>query len=472
VSARSARLARGVIAFAVLVLCGLLVGSTASAATRALRPASVSKRAITFELHGAVARAIVSATLHSPIETRRVRQSDLRRAARLGVLRLRWRSTRMSAQRATRLVRSMRRSAILVLVTNTPAPAPAGPAPALSWTAAKPPSAPATSPSSPTPRVTSPPAPPPAPPGDVTQITGATYYVSSAGSDANDGRSPSAPWRTVAKVNSAALQPGDGVLFEGENTFSDSELSPSRSGTAGSRIVYGSYGGAHANLPQGIYLRNVNGLAFQNLSISGAGQGVLASGSGVGVSDVTLENLSISHVRIAINSANSADANWTIRNNSISQTGDSGLILYGTAFTVSANTISDTGTDGSIAYGKHAIYLKVIDARVTYNTITRPGSSGISVRYRNSVVEHNEINGGEDGIAWYQYDPLAGTSYWRHNTISNTTSAGIYVSPDDTGGPTRESFVITGNTVSKQSGAFLNLRTTTGTYVTFGNLLR
>jgi len=130
-----------------------------------------------------------------------------------------------------------------------------------------------------------------------------------------------------------------------------------------------------------------------------------------------------------------------------------------------------TGTDGSIAYAKHAIYLKVVDALVTYNKITRPGTSGISVRYRNSVLKHNEISGGDEGIAWYQYDSAAGTSRWRHNAISDTTGAAIYVSPDDRAGSTRESFVIASNTLSKRSGVNLNLHPTTGIYTMFDNVL-
>lgn len=311
------------------------------------------------------------------------------------------------------------------------------------------------------------------PPGGVTPITGQTYFVSPTGSDGNDGRSTSTAWRTVGRASSAGLEPGDGVLFEGGKTFSDDALTPTHSGTASRRIVYGSYGTGKASLPGGIYLINIKGLAFQNLAISGPSHGVAASASGTGAADVTLENLSISNVGIAVNSANWGDTNWTIRNNVIAHTGDSGMILYGSNFLVTGNSISDTGTDDSIGYGKHGIYLKVIDATLTYNTITGSDSEGISVRYRNSVIEHNDISGAEDGIGWYQYDPVAGTTYWRYNTISNTTGADIYVSPwDPAGGSTRESFVITNNTLSKLSGQYLNLHPTSGTYTVSDNILK
>src|SRR5579863_4766318 len=65
---------------------------------------------------------------------------------------------------------------------------------------------------------------------------GTTYYVSSsAGSDANSGTSLSAPWKTLAKVNAATLQPGDSVLLRRGDVWNES-LVPSASGTQTSPI--------------------------------------------------------------------------------------------------------------------------------------------------------------------------------------------------------------------------------------------
>ncbi|MDQ3933771.1 MAG: right-handed parallel beta-helix repeat-containing protein [Actinomycetota bacterium] len=301
------------------------------------------------------------------------------------------------------------------------------------------------------------------------EVTGKMYFVSPTGSDANAGTSPATAWRTVAKVNSAALNAGDAVMFKGGATFSDAQLAPSRSGTATLRITYATYGPGKASLPQGIYLRSVSGLAFENLSISGPSQGILASGSGTSVSNITIDGVAISSVGIGINSALASNSNWTIRNSTVSQTGDSGLILLGSNFSVTGNRITDTGTNTNITYGKHGIYLKVSDATVTGNTIERFHTDGVSVRYRNSRVESNTISTGSIGISWYQQDPTAGTSYWRTNTISGTTHAGMYVSPSDSAGSTKESFVITGNKFTFTSGVCMNLHPTTGTYTVNSN---
>lgn len=47
----------------------------------------------------------------------------------------------------------------------------------------------------------------------VETAAGTSYYVANTGDDGNDGLSPETPWRTVARVNEAALRPGDGVFF-------------------------------------------------------------------------------------------------------------------------------------------------------------------------------------------------------------------------------------------------------------------
>ena len=71
---------------------------------------------------------------------------------------------------------------------------------------------------------------------------GNTYYVSnSGGSDSNDGLSTSYPFKTIAKVNGLALQPGDQVLFKCGDTWRAEMLIVSQSGAASSPITYSSY---------------------------------------------------------------------------------------------------------------------------------------------------------------------------------------------------------------------------------------
>src|SRR5437762_1127026 len=46
-----------------------------------------------------------------------------------------------------------------------------------------------------------------------------TYYISPSGNDAAAGTSTSAPWKSITRINSVDLEPGDRVLFQGGQTF-------------------------------------------------------------------------------------------------------------------------------------------------------------------------------------------------------------------------------------------------------------
>ncbi len=77
------------------------------------------------------------------------------------------------------------------------------------------------------------------------------YYVSSTdGSDSNSGADQAHPFRTVAKVNSLNLAPGDQVLFKCGDVWRADRLVVSHSGTSGSPIMYSSYPGGCSNQPR------------------------------------------------------------------------------------------------------------------------------------------------------------------------------------------------------------------------------
>ncbi len=69
-----------------------------------------------------------------------------------------------------------------------------------------------------------------------------TYYVdTSSGNDSNAGTSQGSAWRSVSKVNSTSLKPGDTVLFKHGQTFSG-ELESSEDGASGAPITISSFG--------------------------------------------------------------------------------------------------------------------------------------------------------------------------------------------------------------------------------------
>lgn len=69
-----------------------------------------------------------------------------------------------------------------------------------------------------------------------------TYYVSySTGSDLNSGLSEVSPLKTIERVNTLSLVPGDKVLFKCGDTWKNQTLIIKDSGTAGNYITFGSY---------------------------------------------------------------------------------------------------------------------------------------------------------------------------------------------------------------------------------------
>ncbi len=86
-------------------------------------------------------------------------------------------------------------------------------------------------------------------PGPFVHAAPATYYVSSSGGDDGNPGTELAPFKTVAKVNSLNLQPGDRVLFKCGDTWHAEQLVVSKSGTEAAPITFGSYPAGCANKP-------------------------------------------------------------------------------------------------------------------------------------------------------------------------------------------------------------------------------
>ena len=72
-------------------------------------------------------------------------------------------------------------------------------------------------------------------------VFSADYYVSSSGSDNNNGLSSASPWKTISKVNTINFQPGDKILFKRGEIFTGSII-VKQSGSLSSPITYGAYG--------------------------------------------------------------------------------------------------------------------------------------------------------------------------------------------------------------------------------------
>lgn len=131
----------------------------------------------------------------------------------------------------------------------------------------------------------------------------ATYYVDSThGSDANSGTSAGLAWQTLAKVNAAAFQPGDRILFRAGGRWRG-QLAPKVSGTEGAAIIFDRYGDGPKPLIDGageveeaVRLYNVQYIELRNLAVTNRGAG---SGVRRGV-DIFLDNFGTArHIVVA-----------------------------------------------------------------------------------------------------------------------------------------------------------------------------
>ena len=234
---------------------------------------------------------------------------------------------------------------------------------------------------------------------------GNTYYVSTMGADDNDGRSPSAPWKTLAKVSSQVFQPGDQILLRGGDEWVGEQLNLQGSGTAQNPILLSAYGTGRpkiSNADPTLVLTNRSGWTIRGLELHNTCETPMTGGGNIiPTVSVQFTNSGVYH-------------SLTIEDNLIY--GDShdrntrGITLMAiypgreeeVAFDIqiSDNELHDVGWDAIMAYGwdtitdsnsvTSALYRNVDILR---NQIYRTGNSGIILGTANhAAVKWNELH--------------------------------------------------------------------------------
>lgn len=172
--------------------------------------------------------------------------------------------------------------------------------------------------------------------------TGIRYYLSPAGSDTADGRSPESAWQTLARVNAQRLAPGDEVLLQGGAHFDGPLiLEPEDRGSIAAPIVVTSGPGGPAVIDStgtaGIYIHSTSGIAVSGIDIAG-GAGVVADGiaafnessarlvDGVSISDVDVSGFING---ISVGGTTTGFGAVTVRDSQIHDNARDGLTFYG-----------------------------------------------------------------------------------------------------------------------------------------------
>jgi hypothetical protein len=105
---------------------------------------------------------------------------------------------------------------------------------------------------------------------------GTSYFISPSGDDQNQG-SKSNPWKTLEKINSSDLNPGDSVLLEGGALFTGTiRLDSLDSGETENNVVISSYGKGKAVIngsnSEGIIIEHCSNFNISDLIIKGSGR--------------------------------------------------------------------------------------------------------------------------------------------------------------------------------------------------------
>src|SRR5687768_9830099 len=129
------------------------------------------------------------------------------------------------------------------------------------------------------------------------------YFVSTAGADGNPG-TQSAPWRSLARVNTLDLAPGDRVLLRAGDTFDGAlVLDAFDAGTAAAPVTVTSYGNGRATIRTargaGVTAHNVAGIRLSNMNVTAASKEttsgiVFYSDLAASLSFVRVENVEVS----------------------------------------------------------------------------------------------------------------------------------------------------------------------------------
>ena len=181
------------------------------------------------------------------------------------------------------------------------------------------------------------------------QIALATdYYVSVTGNDASNGTTPSAPWKTITKVNTISFKPGDNLYFKGGESFSGNVYLDSNDGNSPTLIFkISSYGTGRAIInagnSYGIFAYNTQGIRVENLILNGSGMGTNTNdglgfyadlGGDVKLKGLSFDNIEVKNfgktgVKIGSWNGNTGYENLTLNNLVVHDNLWDGILVYG-----------------------------------------------------------------------------------------------------------------------------------------------
>ncbi|MFF5896821.1 right-handed parallel beta-helix repeat-containing protein [Streptomyces argenteolus] len=177
-----------------------------------------------------------------------------------------------------------------------------------------------------------------------------TYYVSSRGDDRHDGTSKGQAWRTLARAERVALEPGDRLLLEGGDRFQGTvTVKEGEAGSTRSPVLISSYGDGRATVEAsdgpGVSVHNTAGVEIKDLDVTG-GSGARADEGGINLYNdrpgggrlgpVKLSGIDVSGFAVGVaiggKDEKSGFRDVSVRQAQLHDNREAGLLVYGPAF--------------------------------------------------------------------------------------------------------------------------------------------
>ncbi|MET9592909.1 right-handed parallel beta-helix repeat-containing protein [Streptomyces sp. NPDC006516] len=177
-----------------------------------------------------------------------------------------------------------------------------------------------------------------------------TYYVSPEGDDRHDGTSETQAWRTLARAERVALEPGDRLLLRGGARFHGTvTIKANEAGSTRSPVLISSYGDGRATVVAstgpGISVHNTAGVKISDLTVTG-GSGTRADEGGINLYNdrpgggklgpVELSGIEVSGFAVGVaiggKDEKSGFRDVSVRQARLHDNKDAGLLAYGPDF--------------------------------------------------------------------------------------------------------------------------------------------
>jgi hypothetical protein len=250
---------------------------------------------------------------------------------------------------------------------------------------------------------------------------GGTHYIDSQnGADGNNGLSTATAWKSLSKVNSATLGPGDTILFKCGCAWSG-QLTCRWSGSSGKPIVIGKYGIGYNPIINatngGVVIQNQQYIEVSDLEVTGSGDGI----------DIRLQNFGAGHhfyirnCTIHDNSGKGIFVNWNVDNTGKTRYDD--LLIEGNHIYKTQGIGIHFWYDGDWYGSDHPC----TQVRVRNNALENIGADGIIVSgsMLKPLIEYNVLNGfslnaiGQNRCQAGIWGAGMDSSLWQYNESCN-----------------------------------------------------